>query len=71
MRRSSIVGIALLSAALGPGCGGEDRLAGTPKDLPPGTMPQAPPLTQTPRDLATGGGQPAAGGGQAPGAPGR
>lgn len=42
----------LLLAILLPGCGGEDRLTGTPKDLPPGYMPPAPPLTQSPKDLA-------------------
>ncbi|WZO98640.1 hypothetical protein EP7_000220 [Isosphaeraceae bacterium EP7] len=34
------------------GCGSEDRLTGTPKNLPPGTMPPAPPLGQTPAELA-------------------
>lgn len=34
------------------GCWGEDRLSGTPTDLPPGTMPAAPPLTQSPADMA-------------------
>lgn len=34
------------------GCWSEDRLAGTPTNLPPGTMPPAPPLTQSPIDMA-------------------
>lgn len=34
------------------GCDSEDKLSGTPKNLPPNTMPPAPPLTQTPADLA-------------------
>lgn len=34
------------------GCWGEDRLAGTPTNLPPGTMPPAPPLSQSPADMA-------------------
>jgi len=34
------------------GCGSEARLAGTPTHLPPGTMPPAPPLTQSPIDMA-------------------
>lgn len=51
-RRARAALAAALIAALAPGCGSEDRLAGTPKDLPPGTMPPAPPLEQTPLDLA-------------------
>lgn len=42
----------LLLAGTLAGCGGEDRLTGTPKDLPAGYMPPAPPLTQSPKDLA-------------------
>jgi hypothetical protein len=34
------------------GCDSEDKLSGTPTNLPPNTMPPAPPLTQTPADLA-------------------
>ena len=34
------------------GCDSEDKLTGTPTNLPPNTMPPAPPLTQTPADLA-------------------
>lgn len=37
------------------GCDSEDKLAGTPTNLPPNTMPPAPPLTQTPADLAKSG----------------
>jgi hypothetical protein len=43
---------ATLLAGILSGCGGDDQLTGTPKDLPPGYMPPAPPLTQSPKDLA-------------------
>ena len=66
MMRSSFGGVALLLIGILSGCGGEDRLTGTPEDLPPGTMPPAPPLTQTPKDLAT-----SDRGGQPPGSPDR
>ncbi|SIO59052.1 hypothetical protein SAMN05444166_5908 [Singulisphaera sp. GP187] len=36
----------------GAGCDSEDKLAGTPTNLPPNSMPPAPPLTQSPADLA-------------------
>lgn len=56
MRRSiaRAVPAFLIALALGVvwGCGSEDRLTGTPKNLPPNTMPPAPPLTQSPADLA-------------------
>ncbi len=43
---------ACIASLLAAGCGSEDRLAGTPTNLPPGTMPAAPPLEQSPVDLA-------------------
>jgi hypothetical protein len=43
---------ACIAALLAAGCGSEDRLSGTPTNLPPGTMPTAPPLEQSPVDLA-------------------
>jgi hypothetical protein len=53
MRSALAAGAALLAIGLGPGCGREDRLAGTPKDLPPGFMNPAPPLQGgAPRDVA-------------------
>jgi hypothetical protein len=52
MRRPSARVAALILVVL-IGCGSEDRLTGTPKDLPPGTMPPAPPLGgQSPAELA-------------------
>ncbi|AMV36104.1 hypothetical protein [Planctomyces sp. SH-PL62] len=52
IKRVRVAVAAALIAALGPGCWSEDRLAGTPTNLPPGTMPPAPPLEQSPVDLA-------------------
>ena len=54
MRSAIAIGVAFFLIGTLPGCGGGDgdRLTGTPKDLPPGFMPPAPPLTQSPKDLA-------------------
>ncbi|WP_165250643.1 hypothetical protein [Paludisphaera soli] len=51
-RATAPLAAALIAALLAAGCGSEDRLAGTPTNLPPGTMPAAPPLEQSPMDLA-------------------
>jgi|GEM_PF-6731177 len=52
MRSILFQGVTLLLIVVFSGCEGEDKLAGTPQNLPPGTMPPAPPLVQTPRDMA-------------------
>lgn len=51
-KRPALAMAIVLIAAHCIGCWSEDRLSGTPTNLPPGTMPAAPPLTQTPADLA-------------------
>ena len=50
-RSAKALAIALI-AVYCIGCWSEDRLAGPPTDLPPGTMPPAPPLSQSPADMA-------------------
>lgn len=50
-RSTRALAIALIAVYCG-GCWSEDRLAGTPTNLPPGTMPPAPPLSQSPADMA-------------------
>ena len=51
-RRSVQAAVAILIAAvLSPGCA-EDKLTGTPTNLPPNSMPAPPPLEQSPADLA-------------------
>ena len=52
-RPARAVSAALIAGilALASGCS-EDKLAGTPTNLPPNSMPAPPPLEQSPADLA-------------------
>ncbi|MDG3006828.1 hypothetical protein [Paludisphaera mucosa] len=51
-KRTARLLAAAFASAFCLGCWAEDKLSGTPADLPPGTLTPAPPLELSPADLA-------------------